>query len=142
MESMDDMDLLSGSNTHLSKMSSEGNMVGTAQAMAAQAAAQAAATNANATVTTPAQVSGQEKVPFVTMGSLSGAANPPLVKYRNVGKSGLKISNIGLGSMKLFSHEKPEVAEAMVTSAMEQGINFFDVSDPYQQVKKAYIAIQ
>eukprot|EP00094_Tigriopus_californicus_P006132 TCALIF_05905-PA protein Name:"Similar to kcnab3 Voltage-gated potassium channel subunit beta-3 (Xenopus laevis)" AED:0.12 eAED:0.12 QI:0/0.85/0.75/0.87/1/1/8/134/398 len=62
-------------------------------------------------------------------GSFSG------IKYRHVGKSGLKISNIGLGSAKLFSSENPEMAEDIIVAAYENGINFFDISDPYQQEK-------
>ena len=34
------------------------------------------------------------------------------------------------GSMKLFSGD-PETAEAIVSAAYERGVNFFDVSDPY-----------
>ena len=60
----------------------------------------------------------------------SSAANPT-IKYRHVGKTGLKISNLGLGGIKLFNSENPEVAEDVVAEAVEKGINFFDVSEPY-----------
>lgn len=89
MDAMEDMDLLSGSNTHLSKLSSECNMA-TAKGIF------------------------------------------PGLKYRNIGKTGLKISNISLGSVKTFGpNVEPEVAEEIVTMAYEHGINHFEVSDPY-----------
>ncbi len=56
MDAMEDMDLLSGSNTHLSKLSSECNMLGT-----------------------------------TTKGIFPG------LKYRHLGKSGFKVSNLILG---------------------------------------------
>ena len=37
--------------------------------------------------------------------------------------------------MKLFASDNPEVAENIIGTAYEQGINFFDVSDPYDQDK-------
>eukprot|EP00095_Tigriopus_kingsejongensis_P010658 maker-scaffold627_size122700-snap-gene-0.33 protein:Tk10658 transcript:maker-scaffold627_size122700-snap-gene-0.33-mRNA-1 annotation:"voltage-gated potassium channel subunit beta-2" len=57
------------------------------------------------------------------------------VKYKHIGKSGLKISNVGLGSAKLFSSDNPEIAEDIIQLAYENGINFFDISDPYHQDK-------
>ena len=64
MDAMEDMDLLSGSNTHLSKLSSECNI------MAGGAA--------------------QTKTTF------------PGLKYRHIGKTGLKVSNIALGTIYEF----------------------------------------
>lgn len=93
MDAMEDMDLLSGSNTHLSKLSSECNI------MAGGAA--------------------QTKTTF------------PGLKYRHIGKTGLKVSNIALGSIKVFNQNvDAETAEEIVTMAYENGINYFDICDP------------
>lgn len=59
-----------------------------------------------------------------------GSRAVPGIKYRHVGKSGLVVSNLALGSMKLFSGD-PEASEAIVSAAYERGVTFFDVSDPY-----------
>lgn len=55
----------------------------------------------------------------------------PGLRYRHLGKSGLKVSNIGLGSLKAFSSEDCELNEELVTLAFENGINFFDISEPF-----------
>jgi len=55
----------------------------------------------------------------------------PGLRYRHLGKSGLKVSNIGLGSLKAFSSEDCEMNEDLVTFAFENGINFFDISEPF-----------
>ena len=78
MDAMEDMDLLSGSNTHLSKLSSDGNM-----------AASAGATAASTVASVPAAI------------KIAASNEPtifPGIKYRNIGKTGLKCSNIGLGN--------------------------------------------
>ena len=59
MDAMEDMDLLSGSNTHLSKLSSECNIMGGASQLKTT----------------------------ITAG----------LKYRHIGKTGLKVSNVALG---------------------------------------------
>jgi len=84
-------------------------------------AAQAAQVNASST----SQAGMPVKVP------LNAPSIFPGIKYRNIGKTGLKCSNIGLGSIKVFNHENPEMAEEIVTLAYESGINLFDISDPY-----------
>jgi len=108
---MEDMDLLSGSNTHLSKLSSDGNM-----------AASAGATAASTVASVPAAI------------KIAASNEPtifPGIKYRNIGKTGLKCSNIGLGSIRVFNQDNPEIAEDIVTLAYESGINLFDICDPY-----------
>jgi len=55
----------------------------------------------------------------------------PGLRQRHLGKSGLKVSNIGLGSLKAFSNEDCEINEELVTLAFENGINFFDISEPF-----------
>lgn len=55
------------------------------------------------------------------------------MKYRNVGKSGLKVSEIALGSWMTDLHdsEKTTLAEKVVRTAYENGVNFFDCADAY-----------
>ncbi|MCD8118753.1 MAG: aldo/keto reductase family protein [Lachnospiraceae bacterium] len=55
------------------------------------------------------------------------------MEYRNVGKSGLKVSEIALGSWMtdLGGSEKAKVAEDTIRLAYENGVNFFDCADAY-----------
>ncbi len=55
------------------------------------------------------------------------------MKYRSVGRSGLKVSEIALGSWmtELQNAEKMEIARETVKCAVDQGINFFDCADAY-----------
>lgn len=55
------------------------------------------------------------------------------MKYRNVGKSGLKISEIALGSWMtdLSGTSQEEVAKDIVDLAYNSGVNFFDCADAY-----------
>ena len=55
------------------------------------------------------------------------------MKYRNVGKSGLKVSEISLGSWmtNLQGSAMQDVAEQTVRLAYDKGINFFDCADAY-----------
>lgn len=55
------------------------------------------------------------------------------MKYRNVGKSGLKVSEISLGSWMtdLRGGEAAQVAEETIRFAYENGVNFFDCADAY-----------
>jgi len=117
MDAMEDMDLLSGSNTHLSKLSSDGNM----------------AASVGATAVLPSAPAFVNALPAGTKVAQSERNTIfPGIKYRNIGKTGLKCSNIGLGSIKVFDQESPEAAEEIVTLAYESGINYFDICDPYR----------
>ncbi|XP_014888600.1 voltage-gated potassium channel subunit beta-2-like [Poecilia latipinna] len=52
--------------------------------------------------------------------------------YRNLGKSGLRVSCVGLGTWVTFGGQiTDEVAEEMTTLAYESGINLFDTSEVY-----------
>lgn len=53
--------------------------------------------------------------------------------YRNLGKWGLKVSEIALGSWvtKLTGTEAEQVAKAVVDRAFDEGVNFFDCADAY-----------
>ncbi|MCR5217044.1 aldo/keto reductase family protein [Treponema sp.] len=55
------------------------------------------------------------------------------MKYRNLGKSGLKVSEISLGSWmtQLNDCSQKEVARETVKAAFDAGINFFDCADAY-----------
>ena len=55
------------------------------------------------------------------------------MKYRNVGKSGLKVSEIALGSWmtNLAGEEERAVAEETIRLAYDAGVNFFDCADGY-----------
>ncbi|WP_128101959.1 aldo/keto reductase family protein [Paenibacillus sp. DCT19] len=54
------------------------------------------------------------------------------MKYRRLGRSGLKVSEIGLGSWLTYgSATSEEVARACMHKAYELGINFFDTSNSY-----------
>lgn len=52
------------------------------------------------------------------------------LRYKNLGKSGLRVSNVGLGTWSIFANDiTEEQAEAIVKLAYESGINLFDLSD-------------
>lgn len=55
------------------------------------------------------------------------------MEYRSVGKSGLKISEIAVGSWMTDLHgsEKAAVAEKTIRLAYDRGVNFFDCADAY-----------
>lgn len=50
------------------------------------------------------------------------------LRYRNLGKSGLRVPNIGLG---LWSSIDEDTTEDIVTVALENGINLFDLSEAH-----------
>ena len=55
------------------------------------------------------------------------------MKYRNVGHSGLKVSEIALGSWMtdLRGTEAASIAEETIRVAYDKGVNFFDCADAY-----------
>ena len=53
------------------------------------------------------------------------------MEYRILGKSDLKISRLGFGSMSLQA-DNPQ-NERLLHQALERGINYFDTADLYQQ---------
>ncbi|MFX0084115.1 MAG: aldo/keto reductase family protein [Candidatus Hodarchaeota archaeon] len=54
------------------------------------------------------------------------------MKYRNIGKTGLKISEISLGAWLTYGGSVTKnQSELCVTKAIERGINFIDIADVY-----------
>ena len=52
------------------------------------------------------------------------------MKYIEVGKTGIKASNLIMGCMRLKGKETAE-AEKIIRTSMEEGINYFDHADVY-----------
>ncbi|MFX0210515.1 MAG: aldo/keto reductase [Candidatus Hodarchaeota archaeon] len=53
------------------------------------------------------------------------------MKYRKMGKHGIKLSEISIGTMYHGSYIKKEAALVCLTEALNQGINFIDCADRY-----------
>lgn len=55
------------------------------------------------------------------------------MKYRSVGKAGLKVSEVAVGSWMtdLKGNDEVETAAAVIRLAYEKGVNFFDCADAY-----------
>ncbi|MDL4840642.1 aldo/keto reductase family protein [Aquibacillus rhizosphaerae] len=58
------------------------------------------------------------------------------MKYRNIGKSGLKVSELGLGSWLTYGNSvNNQTADSCIKKAFELGINFFDTANAYETGK-------
>ncbi|KAG0730211.1 Voltage-gated potassium channel subunit beta-2 [Chionoecetes opilio] len=69
----------------------------------------------------------QQQLGSRTSQGISGA-----VRYKPLGKSGLRVSQLGLGAWVTFSPQvTEEVAEQVITVAYDCGINVFDLSESY-----------
>ena len=54
------------------------------------------------------------------------------MEYRNLGKAGVKVSEIGLGSWLTYGGAtENQIAEKCIDRAYELGINFFDTANVY-----------
>lgn len=53
------------------------------------------------------------------------------MKYRHLGRSGLKVSPLCLGTMNFGPHTSEADSFAIMDKALESGINFFDTADVY-----------
>ena len=54
------------------------------------------------------------------------------MEYRYLGNSGLRVSAIGFGNMINFKPENYEVDKNIVKACLENGINFFDTAEIYE----------
>jgi aryl-alcohol dehydrogenase-like predicted oxidoreductase len=61
------------------------------------------------------------------------------MKYKNVGKTGLKVSTICLGTMTYGTQIGETVATNLIKGAMDAGINFLDTAPVYSQSKSEEI---
>lgn len=55
------------------------------------------------------------------------------MKYRTVGKTGIKVSTLCFGTMSFGGNADEETSKAMYKRCREAGINFFDTADVYSQ---------
>jgi aryl-alcohol dehydrogenase-like predicted oxidoreductase len=53
------------------------------------------------------------------------------MRYRRLGNSGLRVSEVSLGTGGQFGLQGEEATARIVTAALEQGINYFDTADIY-----------
>uniref|UniRef100_A0AAY4DL29 Voltage-gated potassium channel subunit beta-1 n=1 Tax=Denticeps clupeoides TaxID=299321 RepID=A0AAY4DL29_9TELE len=66
----------------------------------------------------------------------------PCLFHRNLGKSGLRVSCLGLGTWVTFGGQiSDEVAEQLMTIAYESGINLFDTAEVYAAGKRSSLVI-
>jgi aryl-alcohol dehydrogenase-like predicted oxidoreductase len=63
----------------------------------------------------------------------------PVMKYANLGNTGLKVSKICLGAMNYGDPVSETEATKIVKSAIGMGVNFFDTSDGYFEGKSEEI---
>ena len=55
------------------------------------------------------------------------------MNYRNLGKSGLRVSELSFGSWVTFNKQvDTDLAERMFGTCFDAGINFFDNADGYE----------
>ena len=56
------------------------------------------------------------------------------MQYRNLGKSGLKVSELSFGSWVTFNKQvDANLAERMFGTCLEAGVNFFDNAEGYER---------
>uniref|UniRef100_A0A336LQT2 CSON001237 protein n=1 Tax=Culicoides sonorensis TaxID=179676 RepID=A0A336LQT2_CULSO len=60
----------------------------------------------------------------------------PGLRYKNLGKSGLRVSNVGLGTWPIFAPSvSEEQAETIIKLAVDSGINLFDLSEAHSGIR-------
>lgn len=52
--------------------------------------------------------------------------------HRNIGKNGLRVPILAFSAWNSFSLISPDTAEAIITAAFENGVNYFDTGDAFQ----------
>jgi aryl-alcohol dehydrogenase-like predicted oxidoreductase len=57
------------------------------------------------------------------------------VRFRRLGDTGLKVSELGLGTMPFGNETDEDEAQAIVTACLDAGINLFDCADVYNEGK-------
>jgi len=63
-----------------------------------------------------------------------------MMEYRRLGKSGLKVSALSLGSWLTFGKQiSDDVAEELMVTAYENGVNFFDNAEIYARGKSEIV---
>uniref|UniRef100_A0A8C5QB40 Voltage-gated potassium channel subunit beta-2 n=1 Tax=Leptobrachium leishanense TaxID=445787 RepID=A0A8C5QB40_9ANUR len=85
------------------------------------------------TTDSPARLSlRQTGSPGMIYSARYGSPKRQLQFYRNLGKSGLRVSCLGLGTWVTFGGQiTDEVAEQLMTLAYDNGINLFDTAEVY-----------
>ncbi len=53
------------------------------------------------------------------------------MEYRHLGKSGLEVSTVGLGTMTLVDRGDAEASAAIINTALDLGVNLIDTADIY-----------
>ena len=53
------------------------------------------------------------------------------MRYRNVGHSGLKVSEVAVGTMLFGSHADEATSQRIIASARDNGVNFIDTAEVY-----------
>ena len=62
------------------------------------------------------------------------------MEYRRLGRSGLQVSALSLGSWVTFGDQiSDEVAEQLMVKAYESGVNFFDNAETYASGKSEIV---
>jgi len=62
------------------------------------------------------------------------------MKYRRLGKAGLQLSEVSLGSWVTFGSQiGDDIAEQLMITAYDRGINFFDNAESYASLKSEYV---
>ncbi|XP_071194017.1 voltage-gated potassium channel subunit beta-3-like isoform X1 [Salvelinus alpinus] len=80
----------------------------------------------------PREQSGSRPVPQGHAHMKEAIGRHSSMKYRNLGKSGLRVSCLGLGTWVTFGSQiSDEMAENLMTIAYEAGVNLFDTAEVY-----------
>ncbi|UXI15910.1 uncharacterized protein NH340_JMT01853 [Sarcoptes scabiei] len=55
------------------------------------------------------------------------------MKYRNIGKNGLRVPILAFSAWSNFSHVPEHIAGSIIEAALENGVNYFDTGDSFEQ---------